>query len=393
MSLKGEIKQIASEIRNEVISKRRFLHQNPELSFREHDTSAFIKASLDAINVSWEPIASTGVLAVMRGKDASDRVIAVRADMDALPITEKTNVSYKSLREGVMHACGHDLHVSTLLGVAEILSRLNNNFKGTVKLIFQPAEEVLPGGAIQVIKEDALNNPKVDVIIGQHVMPSIPAGKVGIKAGEFMASMDEIRMRISGRGGHGAEPHKNIDPVVAASAVIIALQQVVSRLNNPNTPSVLSFGKVHANGSINIIPDEVLIEGTFRTVNEEWRKEAHEKIKAIVQSVANGYGCHSDIDIRRGYPSLHNDMVTTQRIKDFMSDYVGAENVIDYPIWMASEDFAYYSQLREACFYLLGVGYEKTENHSLHTPLFDINEDSIELSMGLMAYLVLKLLD
>lgn len=393
MSLKDKIKLIASDTKDSIIAKRRYLHQNPELSFQEYDTSAFIKASLDALNIAWEPIAGTGVLAVMKGQHASHRVIAVRADMDALAITEKTDVSYKSLKEGVMHACGHDIHVSTLLGVAEILTKLNNNFKGTVKLIFQPAEEILPGGATHVIKENALNNPKVNVIIGQHVMPSIPAGKVGIKAGEFMASMDEIRISILGRGGHGAEPFKNIDPVVAASAVILALQQVVGRLNNPNTPSVLSFGKVHANGSINIIPDEVLIEGTFRTVDEEWRKEAHERIKTIVHSVSNGYGCHSDINIRKGYPSLHNGMAITQKIKNFMSDYIGAENIIDYPVWMASEDFAYYSKLTEACFYLLGVGYDGTENPSLHSPFFDINENAIELSIGLMTYLVLRLLD
>lgn len=393
MNKKDDIKRLASEIKNDIISKRRYLHQNPELSFQEYNTSAFIKDSLNALGITWEPIAGTGVLATIKGRYASDRVIAVRADMDALPIQEGTNLPFMSINQGVMHACGHDVHVSSLLGVAEILTQLNNNFKGIIKLIFQPAEEILPGGALRVIKENALNSPKVNAIIGQHVMPCIPTGKVGIKAGEFMASMDEIRIKISGRGGHGAEPYKTIDPVVAASAVILALQQVVSRVNNPNIPSVLSFGKVQANGSINIIPDEVLIEGTFRTVDEQWRSDAHDRIIAIIRSVAEGYGCQSVTDIRKGYPSLHNDMALTAKIKDFMSDYLGVENIIDLPVWMASEDFAYYTQVTDACFYALGVGYEGTENPSLHNPLFHINEDSIELSMGLMTYLILRFLE
>jgi len=393
MNKKDDIKRLASEIKNDIISKRRYLHQNPELSFQEYNTSAFIKDSLNALGITWEHIAGTGVVATIQGRYDSDRVVAARADMDALPVSEKTDLSYKSLNDGVMHACGHDVHVSSLLGAAEILTKLDNNFSGTVKLIFQPAEKILPGGAIRVIQENALDNPKINVIIGQHVMPFIPAGKVGIKPGEFMASMDEIRIKISGRGGHGAEPHKNSDPIVAASAVILALQQVVSRLNNPNTPSVLSFGKAQANGSINIIPDEVLIEGTFRTVDEQWRNEACKRIESIVHSVAEGYGCQSVIDIRKGYPPLHNDIALTKRIKELMRDYLGAENIIDLPVWMASEDFAYYTRVTDACFYALGVGYEGTENPSLHNPLFDINENSIELGIGLMTYLILSLLN
>ncbi len=393
MMLKDQIQRIATEIKNDIISKRRYLHQNPELSFHEYNTSAFIKASLDAINVTWEPVADTGVLATIKGQNASDRIIVVRADMDALPISEKTDVSYKSLHEGIMHACGHDVHVSSLLGVAEILTKLDNNFKGTVMLVFQPAEEILPGGAINIIEKSTLSNLHISAIIGQHVMPSIPFGKVGIKVGSFMASMDEIRIRILGRGGHSAEPHKNTDPVIATSAVILSLQQVVSRLNNPNTPTVLSFGKIYANGAINIIPDEVLIEGTFRTIDEEWRKEAHNRLKTIARSTAEAYGCKCVIDIKKGYPSLYNDIALTAKIRDLMNNYLGDENIIDSPVWMASDDFAYYSRLTDTCFFLLGVGYEGTENPSLHTSLFDIDENSIELSTGLMSYLVLGLLD
>jgi len=393
MDLKDEIKLIASNIKDNIIAKRRHLHQYPELSFQEYSTSAFIKASLDALGIVWEPIAATGVLALLNGVKSSDRVIAARADMDALPISEKTDLSYKSLKDGVMHACGHDFHVSSLLGVAEILTKLNNNFSGTVKLIFQPAEEILPGGAIKVIEENGLKTPNVNAILGQHVFPSLPSGKVGFKAGKFMASMDEIRITISGKGGHGAEPDKIVDPVVATSAVILALQQVVSRLNNPNIPSVLSFGKVDARGSINVIPDEVLIKGTFRTFDERWRKEAHERIKSITESVARGYGCQSIIDIRKGYPSLHNDVELSAKIRDFIGNYIGSKNLIDLPVWMASEDFAYYSQVTDACFYTLGVGHEGVENPSLHSPLFNINEDSMELSIGLMAYLLISYLE
>ena len=392
MSLKDEIKGIASAIKEDVIAKRRHLHQNPELSFKEYDTSAFIKSSLDKLDVDWKPIAGTGVLAIIKGGQGPGRVIAARADMDALPILEKSDLIFKSMNEGVMHACGHDVHTSSLLGVAEVLSMLRNQFKGTVKLIFQPAEEILPGGALSVIEENALKEPDVNGIIGQHATPSLPAGKVGLKAGRFMASMDEIRIKISGKGGHGAEPDKLADPVLASSAVILALQQVVSRFNNPNTPSVLSFGKVEAKGSVNIIPDEVFIEGTFRTVDERWREEAHERIKEIARAVAKGYGCESDINIRKGYPSLHNDEAMSASVKGFMSEYLGGENIVGLPGWMASEDFAYYSQVTEACFYTLGVGYEGVDNPSLHSPLFNVNEDAIEQGVGLMAYLIVKLL-
>lgn len=390
MSLKEEIKMIASEIKEDVINKRRFLHQHPELSFEEFQTSAFIKESLDTIGVSWTTIAGTGVLATIIGLNPSKKVIALRADMDALPVLEKNSFNFKSLNEGKMHACGHDLHMASLLGVAEILNRLKNKFEGTVKLLFQPAEEVLPGGAIKAIEEGFLQNPPVEAIIGQHVMPSIPAGKVALRKGVFMASMDQISIKIIGKGGHAAEPHKNIDPVIAASTIIVTLQQIVSRNNNPETPTVLSFGKVQANGSFNIIPDEVLIEGTFRTMNEQWREEAHSKIKSITKSVAEGLGCSCVIDINKGYPCLYNDPLLGDKTHQAMEEYLGVENILDADIWMASEDFAYYSQEIPSCFYLLGVGHSQVENASLHTSTLNISEDAIEVSIGLMAYLALK---
>lgn len=390
MLLKEEIKKIANEIKMDVVKKRRFLHQNPELSFKEFNTSAYIKKTLDELDISWTSVAETGVIALIKGKQPSDKVIALRADMDALPIYEKNKIDYKSVNEGVMHACGHDVHMASALGVAKVLKNLTNSFKGTVKLIFQPAEEVLPGGAIKVIEEGALNNPKTEAIIGQHVMPSILSGQVAIRSGKFMASMDEIRIRIIGKGGHGAEPYKVVDAVTAAATLIATLQQVVSRKNNPSTPTVLSFGKLQANGSINIIPDEVLLEGTFRTMDEKWRDEAHRQIVSITESVAKGLGCDCVIEIKKGYPCLHNDAILTKNIRNQMEEYLGKENVIDSDIWMASEDFAYYSKQLPSCFYLLGVGKNKDENPSLHTSTFNINEDSIEVSVGLMSYILLR---
>lgn len=392
MNLLEEIKQIASEIKEDVVTKRRHLHRNPELSFREFNTSAFIKESLDRIGIPWSSIAGTGVMATIEGKCPSSRVIALRADIDALPIVEKTELPYRSVNEGVMHACGHDVHTASLLGVAEILARLRDRFNGTVKFIFQPGEEILPGGAIGVIEEGALTDPQVSVIIGQHVMPSIKNGKIGIKRGAFMASMDEIRIKISGKGGHGAEPHKNTDPVAVAATVIVSLQQIVSRSNNPDTPTVLSFGKIEANGAINIIPDDVLIEGTFRTMDEKWREEAHRKIRNITESIAEGFGCKATVDIRKGYPCLYNNDKLTDQLYTFIRDYAGAENIEEWGIWMASEDFAYYSHETDACFYLLGVGRHDQENAQLHTSYFNVDEESLELSIGLMSYVALKVL-
>ena len=393
MLLRDKIKKTASEINKDVLKNRRYLHQHPELSFNEFNTSAFIKKTLDELNIPWTSVADTGVIATIEGSQPSDKVIALRADMDALPIQEESTIEYMSLNEGVMHACGHDVHMASALGVAQVLNKLNNCFKGTVKMIFQPAEEILPGGAIKVIDEDAFNNPKINAIIGQHVMPSILSGKVAIKSGKFMASMDEISIKIIGRGGHGAEPYKTIDPVAAAATVIVALQQVVSRKNNPSTPTVLSFGKLQANGSINIIPDEVTLEGTFRTMDEKWRIEAHKQIISITESIAKGLGCDCIVEIRNGYPCLHNEPALTKEVRGFMEDYLGKNNVIDTDIWMASEDFAYYAEILPSCFYLIGVGNDNIENPSLHTSTFNINENSIEVNVGLMSYILLRKLD
>jgi len=389
--LSDEIKEAAQRVFNEVIANRRHLHAHPELSFCEYETSGFIKQKLGQMGISWMAMADTGIVAVIQGEIASQRVIALRADIDALPIAEANEVPYASQNTGIMHACGHDAHTSSLLGAAQILQSLKSKFGGTIKLIFQPAEEKLPGGASIMIKEGVLENPVPEAIIGQHVMPALECGKIGIREGRFMASMDEIFVKVRGKGGHGAQPHQNIDPVLITSHIIVALQQIVSRMADPMLPTVLSFGKVIANGAINVIPDEVYIEGTFRTLDEKWRDEAHVKIKTMAETIAKSMGGSCEFNIVRGYPPLVNEKRLTEHVRSFAEDYLGKENVLDLDVWMAAEDFAYYSQAANSCFYLLGVGNkEKGITSSLHTPTFNIDENALALSTGLMAYIALK---
>ena len=386
-----EIKRLAREFQKKVIETRRHLHAHPELSFKEYQTSAFIKSRLDAIGIPWKPMADTGIVALLKGEKPSDNVIALRADIDALPIQETSDVDYISSNNGVMHACGHDVHTSSLLGTAEILQTIKNKFGGTVKFIFQPGEEKLPGGASLMIKEGILDNPKPGAVIGQHVSPMIAAGKIAVRKGKFMASMDEIFVTVRGKGGHGAQPHQNIDPVIISAHILIALQQVVSRMANPNIPTVLSFGKVIANGAINIIPGEVYIEGTFRTLDENWRTEAHTKMKKMATGIAESMGACCDFQIVRGYPFLINEEKLTEQVRFFAEEYLGKENVTEADLWMAAEDFASYSQQADACFYLLGIANDKKAiTSSLHTSTFNIDEDTLALSTGLMAYLAVK---
>jgi amidohydrolase len=385
------IKLVALEIHPDVVRARRYLHAHPELSFLEHETSAYIKNRLTEIGIPWKATAGTGIVAMLEGKLASDNVIALRADIDALPILEKNNVDYASQNTGVMHACGHDFHSASLLGTAQILQSIRDSFGGRVKLIFQPGEEVLPGGASIMIKEGVLQNPTPSAIIGQHAMPRIEAGKIGIRSGKHMASMDAVKVRIIGKGGHGAEPHKNIDPIVIAAQIILALQQVVSRIAQPGEPTVLSFGKIIADGAVNVIPDEVYMEGTFRAMNETWRNVAHQRMKEIAEGIAASMGATCEFAIIKGYPFLVNEKKLTQKITQYAIEYVGEQNVLEEDIWMAAEDFAYYSQVADSCFYLCGVGNNaKGITSSLHTPTFDIDENALITSSGLMAYLAIR---
>ncbi len=389
--MKEKIQQLAAEVFSDVVAYRQHIHANPELSFKEFQTSLFIKEKLTSLGIEFSSLANTGVVGLIKGAIPSDEVVALRADMDALPIHEANDKPYRSKNQGVMHACGHDVHTSSLLGTAYILNKLKDEFAGTIKLIFQPAEELLPGGASIMIKEGVLENPKPQSIVGQHVMPLIDAGKVGFRSGIYMASTDELYVTVHGKGGHGAQPHQNVDPVLITAHILVALQQIVSRNADPRLPSVLSFGKMNANGATNIIPNEVKLEGTFRTLNEEWRNEAHRLMKKMAEGIAESMGGSCEFNIMRGYPFLINEEKVTANARSCAEEYLGKENVIDLDIWMAAEDFAYYSQVTDACFYRLGTGnVEKGTTYSVHTPNFDIDEDALKASTGLMAYIALK---
>jgi len=388
---KEHIQALSQNIFNEVVANRRHLHANPELSFHEVETSAFVAKKLEDMGLEYHKMANTGLVALIKGEKASDRVVALRADMDALPILEANDVPYKSQNNGVMHACGHDAHTSSLLGTARILTELKSQFAGTVKLIFQPAEEKLPGGASLMIKEGVLENPKPQAVLGQHVMPWIDAGKVGFRAGKYMASTDEIYVTVKGKGGHGAQPQANIDPVIITAHILTALQTIISRYNDPKSPSVLSFGKVIANGATNVIPNEVYLEGTFRTMDEAWRADAHKKMKKMAEGIAESMGGSCEFNIMKGYPFLINEEKLTNAMRGYAEDYLGKENVLDLDLWMAAEDFAYYTQVADSCFYRLGTRNESRGiTSSVHTPTFDVEEDAFKVSTGLMAYLALR---
>ncbi len=389
MDLKQTIQKLASEDHNEVVVWRRRIHAHPELSFQEEQTAAFIAEKLESFGIEVKKnVAGHGLVGLLKGDAmAEDQpVIALRADMDALPIQEANDVPYKSSHPGVMHACGHDVHTSSLLGTARILSQLRQELPGTIKFIFQPAEEKFPGGASLMIKDGVLENPSVSSILGQHVQPYLDRGKIGIRSGMYMASADEIYLTVRGKGGHAAHPATFVDPVTATAQILVALQQVVSR-SDPRIPSVLSFGKIIAEGATNIIPNEVYVEGTFRTMNEPWRDKAHERIHRIIRHTAEAFGCVAELDLKKGYPVLYNNAQVTERTRSAISEYVGVDNVVELDLWMAAEDFAYYTHEVPGCFYRLGTrNKEKGIIHGLHTPLFDIDEAALELSTGLMAW-------
>ena len=391
MDVRENIKSLAQKFAPEFVAVRRHLHQNPELSFQEYNTSRYIKERLQAIGITdIVAVAGTGLLATIQGERKGETIV-LRADMDALPIHEKNKASYASRNDGIMHACGHDAHSASLLLCAKILWELKKDVKGSIKLLFQPGEEVVPGGASLVMREKVYQDLGRLPHIGQHVQPNLPIGKVGFCSGKFMASMDELFLTVKGQGGHGAMPERLVDPVLIASHIIVAAQQLVSRMASPQTPSVLSFGKVIADGAINVVPYEVHIEGTFRTFDTVWRKEALQKLEKLVKSIAEGMGGDCELKINHGYPYLTNDTDLTRDMKSAASEYLGSKNVVDIEPWMAAEDFAYYSQKNPSCFYLLGVGNaQKGIQSGLHTPTFDIDEDALEIGGGLMAWLAIK---
>jgi amidohydrolase len=381
------IEQHVNESIQEVIQWRRHLHQNPELSFQESETSAFVSKCLTKIEIPHTcSLGGHGIKGIIKGDIPSDRVLALRADMDALPIEERSDVPYKSTRAGIMHACGHDVHTANLLGCAKILQQLKSKIAGTIVLIFQPAEERLPGGASLMIKDGVLANPKPDAILGLHVYPQMSVGKIGVRAGQYMASTDELYLTVTGKGGHGALPHNTIDPILVSAHILVAAQSIISRNTDPISPCVLTFGKINSiGGSTNIIPDEVMLEGTFRTMDEHWRYQAHKLLRQLVVSTAQAFGAHAELRIEKGYPVLYNDEHLTAFVKHSAKETIGIVNVEELDMRMTAEDFAYYSKEIPACFFRLGTASKDGKfSSALHTPYFDVDEQCLITGMKTM---------
>lgn len=386
--LQQKIKDLAHQYAAEFISVRQHLHANPELSYQEFETSKYVQEKLRSFGISFEVKATTGVLGIIKGKNPDSRVIALRADMDALPITEENEVAYKSKNPGVMHACGHDVHTTILLGAAKILAELKDEWEGTVKLLFQPGEERNPGGASFMIKEGVLENPRPQGIYGLHVHPGLALGKLSFRKGRVMASADELYLTIKGKGGHAAAPHLTVDAILVASQLIVSLQQIISRNNNPLSPSVLSICSIQGGHTTNVIPSEVKLMGTFRAMDETWRTKAHELIRKQVAGIAEATGAEIELHIDIGYPTVDNDPELTGKGWRLAEDYMGKAQVEETEIRMGAEDFGFYTQVIPGCFYRLGVRNEaKGLIHNVHTPRFDIDENAIETGMGMMAWL------
>ncbi|HHT23806.1 MAG TPA: amidohydrolase [Bacteroidales bacterium] len=390
----SKIKSLSESVFPYAVDCYRYLHANPELSFQEFETSLFVQNQLTEIGIPFRAeIGGTGILGKIQGKNPAKRVIALRADMDALPIQEQVELPWKSKNANVMHACGHDAHTACLLAAAKILNSLRNEFEGTILLVFQPGEERSPGGANLMLKDGVFDELEPEIIIGQHVSEDYPTGSMAFRSGSIMASADEIHVSIRGRGGHGAKPHLINDTVLAAAQTLVSLQQVKSRLCPPLTPMVLSFGKLIADGTTNVIPNEVQMSGTFRTYDEIWRKQAKAHIRRIITETCAAYGCNAEIDMPEGYPFLKNDEEITRQAKKFATELVGAENVLEFDQRLTSEDFAFFSQRYPACFYRFGIkGESNADMGRSHTPTFRIDEEALLTGTSELAWLVWKFL-
>jgi amidohydrolase len=382
------IKALAKQYVTEFIKIRRHLHAHPELSYQEFQTSKYVQEKLTEYNIPFEIMATTGVIGLIKGKNPGSRIVALRADMDALPINEQNDVPYKSTNKGVMHACGHDVHTSCLLGAAKILDETKDEWSGTVKLIFQPGEEKNPGGASLLIKEGVLENPKPEGIFALHVNPQLEVGNLSFRAGKVMASADEIYITITSKGGHAAAPHLTADTILIASHLVVALQQVISRNNNPLLPSVLSITSVQGGYTTNVIPSEVKLMGTFRAMDEEWRFRAHDVIRKLSTDLVHSMGADIHLHIDVGYPAVYNNEQLNGVARNIAMQYMGAAKVHETEIRLGAEDFGYYSQEIPGCFFRLGTANKaKGITAGVHTPLFNIDESSMEIGIGMMAIL------
>lgn len=383
------IRQKAQTLFPEIQRIRHHIHARPELSFQEFQTSEFVASELKRIGISFEKgMAGTGIVALIEGKNPGKHCLAIRAELDALPISEANDTPYKSTNVGVMHACGHDVHTACVLGVAQIMNETREHWEGSIKLIFQPGEEMHPGGGSIMIAEGVLSQPRVDAVLALHVYPHLPSGTVGFRAGQYMASTDEIHITIEGKGGHAALPHQTVDPIAIAAQTIVALQQVISRKSNPVIPSVLSFGKISGGSVNNVIPDKVEIAGTLRTMDEKWRTEAHGLIKSIVKNTAESFGAKADIHIPRGYPSLFNDEQLTALASDAAETYLGKEQVKLLSLRMTADDFAFYGHQVPGCYFRLGTNHnDQAFTASVHNASFDIDEQSMITGIGVMSFI------
>ena len=389
MELKDSIKKLATELQPQLVMWRRHMHANPELSFAEHKTMAFITSVLDELGLEYEEgVADTGVVALIKGVDPESRIVALRSDHDALPIKEKNEVDYASKNHGVMHACGHDVHTISLLGAASILNSTRSQWKGTIKLIFQPGEERLPGGASLMIKAGALESPRPKQIIGQHVFPDLETGHVGMRSGMYMASTDELYLTINGKGGHAALPKGQCNPLLVASEILLEFEKLIENREEQDVKTVLAFGFIEGNGATNVIPNSVKLEGTFRSLNEEWRTKAHAQMQAIVNECCAKRGAEGELEIRIGYPSVYNNPELTEKVMSNAVEYLGKDKVHLLPERMTAEDFSFYALEIPGCFYRLGTASPNSDlgHHGLHTPQFDVDESALEIGAGLMAF-------
>ncbi|MBM3413018.1 MAG: amidohydrolase [Bacteroidetes bacterium] len=391
--MQARIQQLANTYLPELISWRRHLHQNPELSYQEFETAAFVQDKLTAWNIPYQVMAGTGVIGLIKGNNPQKKVIALRADLDALPIQEENNTPYRSCKPGIMHACGHDAHTACLLGAAKILQETKDQWEGTVKLIFQPGEEKNPGGASLLIKEGVLENPRPDAIFALHVHTTLDTGKVSFRSGKVMASADEIYITIHGKGGHAASPQTAIDPILISAHLITTLQQMVSRRNDPFNPCVLSITSIQGGTTTNVIPDQVKLMGTFRALNEKWRFEAHQLIRETTEQLVASMGGQADLHIDIGYPCVVNEQNITSQAQQLARAFIGESNVSETEIRMGAEDFGFYGQKIPACFFRLGTrNTEKGINSGVHTSTFDVDESALEYGAGLLAWLAVAVL-
>lgn len=391
---KKKVIQKAEDLESEIISLRRHFHKYPELSYKEYETSAFIKEWLKNNDIPFrEGIAGTGIIATVSGKARGGRVIAVRAEMDALPVTERAETDFSSVNTGIMHACGHDAHLAMMMGTGKLLRDMVEEFEGTVLLVFQPGEEKSPGGARMMIESGAFEDPKPDIFIAHHVLPELETGKVGYKSGRYLASCDEIYITVKGKGGHAALTALTTDQIYIASNLVVRLKDTMAeRQSARKIPTVLGIGKISGEGATNVIPETVEIAGTFRTFDEKWRSEALNHVRLVADVIAREYGVTIDVRIAEGYPVLVNNEKLTKDAMQLSSVLLGKENIETYDIRMSSDDFSFYGSLAPALYYRIGLKKKGAEMHKLHTPDFDIDEAGLKTGVANMSWLICNFL-